>query len=294
MELKTFFFSASCIFFLPAAALSQEAEEDAYGGFWERPETGSPNNVKSSAKDWRSGWAFSVSAGTLISPAYLGADEYQVSVFPNLSVQYEDLFFASLEGVGFNLIRQNGFRAGPIARYDFGRDEDGSNPLGFGGETDDLKGFGDVDGTVELGGFVEYSYRQFSARVELRQGVGGHEGLVGEAGLKYGNSFSAFGRPVFFELGPEITFADDTYNSAFFDVSAAQSAASGLSEFDAGGGVNTYGFHASLVVPLTDKVSLIGFGGVDQLTGDIADSSLVRERGSETQGIAGIMLNYRF
>ena len=206
----------------------------------------------------------------------------------------ETCFFASLEGVGFNLLNQNGFRAGPIAKYDFGRDEEGSNPLGFGNDSDDLKGLGDVDGTVELGGFFEYTFRQFSAKVELRQGVGGHEGLVGEVEVKYNNTFSAFGRPFYYSLGPEISFADENYNSAFFDVSAGQSAASGLSQYDAGAGINTVGFHAALVVPVTEKVSLIGFGGVDQLVGDIADSSLVQERGSETQGVFGVMLNYRF
>lgn len=240
------------------------------------------------------GWQFSIAAGTLISPAYLGADDYQISAFPNFSVQYRDLFFASLEGAGFNLLNQNGFRAGPIAKYDFGRSEDGSNPLGFGSDSNDLKGLGDVDGTVELGGFFEYTFRQFSAKVELRQGLGGHDGLVGEAQIKYYNTIDLAGRPIIYSLGPEISFADESFNSAFFDVNASQSAASGLTQYDAGAGINTIGFHASLVVPVTERVSLIGFGGIDQLVGDIADSSLVQERGSETQGVFGVMLNYRF
>ena len=29
----------------------------------------------------------------------------------------------------------------------------------------------DVDGTVEVGGFVEYTYRPFTLKVELRQGI---------------------------------------------------------------------------------------------------------------------------
>lgn len=240
------------------------------------------------------GWQVSLSAGAVYNPIYLGDDDYQISVFPNLTVQYDDLLTASIQGIEVNAINSDGFKAGPVARFNFGRDEDGGNPLGLGGGTDDLIGLGDVDFTVELGGFAEYSAGNFSAKVELRQGVNGHEGFVGDAELKYGSTFDAFGRTGFFSLGPEMAFGDKKFNSAFFDVNAAQSIASGLSQYDAGGGINSYGFHGSVVVPVSDRFSVIGFAGYDQLSGDIADSSLVQERGSEDQAIAGIMLNYRF
>lgn len=240
------------------------------------------------------GWQVSLSAGAVYNPIYLGDDDYQISVFPNLTVQYDDLLTASIQGIEVNAINSDGFKAGPVARFNFGRDEDGGNPLGLGGGTDDLIGLGDVDFTVELGGFAEYSVGNFSAKVELRQGVNGHEGFVGDAELKYGSTFDAFGRTGFFSLGPEMAFGDKKFNSAFFDVNAAQSIASGLSQYDAGGGINSYGFHGSVVVPISDRFSVIGFAGYDQLSGDIADSSLVQERGSEDQAIAGIMLNYRF
>ncbi|QTD57342.1 MipA/OmpV family protein [Parasphingorhabdus cellanae] len=240
------------------------------------------------------GWQVSLSAGALYNPIYLGDDDYQVSVFPNLIVQYDDLLTASIQGIEVNAINSNGFKAGPVARFNFGRDEDGGNPLGLGDGTDDLIGLGDVDFTVELGGFAQYSIGNFSAKAELRQGVNGHKGLVGDAELKYGSTFDALGRTGSFSLGPRITFGDKKYNSAFFDVNAAQSIASGLSQYDAGSGMNSYGFHGSVVVPVSDRISVTGFAGYDRLSGDIADSSLVQERGSEDQGMAGIMLSYRF
>ena len=137
--------------------------------------------------------------------------------------------------------------------------------------------------------------QQFSARLELRQGVdGGHDGLYGEPELKYNGSFEIGQAPIFFSVGPVITFGDDAYNSTFFDVSAAQSAASGLSQFDAGGGINSYGLHASAVLPLSESTSLVGFVNYDQLAGDIADSSIVQERGSENQTTVGLLLSYSF
>ncbi|MEM7058615.1 MAG: MipA/OmpV family protein [Pseudomonadota bacterium] len=241
-------------------------------------------------------WSFSVGLGTVYAPTYLGDDVGQLSFAPNLSVKYGDTFFASLgEGIGYNVINSGGWRVGPVVKYHFGRDEDGDNLFAVtGDDTQDLVGLGDVDGTVELGGFVEYSIMDFTGKVELRQGVGGHEGFIGEAEVKYGTVFGLFGQQAIFSFGPEVAFGDGNYNSAFFDVNAVQSAASGLPVFDAGGGLISYGIGGSLVVPVTDSVSVISFASYDQLTGDVADSSLVRLRGSENQSTLGMFLNYSF
>lgn len=242
-----------------------------------------------------SNWAFVASAGVLASPTYLGDDDTQISIVPNLRVEYRDRLVLGLGGIEYSAIKTEHFRAGPVFRYDFGRDEDGSNPFAISGnDTTDLIGLGDIDGTAELGGFAEYTYNSFSAMVEVRQGVGGHEGLRGEAQVKYNAMFDLGGKDAFLSLGPSVTYGDDDYNSTFFDITAAQSAASGLSEFDADGGLNTVGFEATLFRPLTDKVSVALFADYEQLLGDIADSSLVQERGSENQFTGGVFLNYRF
>lgn len=242
------------------------------------------------------GWEVTVMAGTVLTPTYLGDDEYQVVAFPNVRVTYSDRFFASLgEGIGYNVINGNGWRIGPLVKYNFGRDEDGSNPLSLSGDdTKDLIGLGDVDPTAEIGGFVEYEHGPFKGKVELRFGAGGHEGFIGEAEVKYSGMHYIGQLPIIYSLGPKIVFGDDKYNSAFFDVNAQQSAASGLSQFDAGAGLISFGIHGSLAVPLSDKMAIVGFAGYDQLTGDVGDSSLVRERGSKDQGSVGILMSYKF
>jgi len=242
------------------------------------------------------GWEISVMAGGLYVPTYLGDDDYQLLAVPSISAKYKDLFFASIfEGIGYNLVNNDSWRIGPVANYDFGRDESGDDPLAVNGDdTDDLDGLGDIDDTFEVGAFAEYRSSQYSAKLEIRQGLDGHEGLIAEAELKYAGRFMAFERPVFYSFGPEIVYGDDDYNSVFYDVNASQSAASGLTQFDADAGVISYGLHVSAVIPLTHNTSIIGLAGYDQLVEDAADSSLVKERGSKNQGIIGILVSYKF
>lgn len=242
------------------------------------------------------GWQFTVGPGVIYAPSYLGDDEYRARIVPNVSIKYEDQFFASIrEGIGYNVIRSDGWLAGPVVKYDFGRDEDGSSMFAVtGSDTDDLRGLGDVDGTVELGGFVKYNRNFWSGSLELRQGVGGHEGLIGDLGVSYSRRIELLGMPAMFSVGPKLTVASDNYTSAYFDVNATQSARSGLAVYDAEGGIVSYGLQGTFVVPLSQSVRLVTFGGIKRLGDEIADSSLVRTRGSDIQASLGASLNYTF
>jgi outer membrane protein len=251
-------------------------------------------NGRHGAQD--AGWGVTAGAGVLVAPSYLGDDEYQFMAVPNVRVTYDDKFFASLrEGAGYNYLINKNWRVGPLARYDFGRDEDGDSTFRIGGEnSNDLRGLGDVDGTVELGGFVEYSMQPLSAKVELLQGVGGHEGLIGSAEIKYSGRAQLQQNAIMYAFGPEIEFADSNYHEAYFSVNASQSAASGLDQYDADGGILSYGIGASAIMPITDRVSTILFANYKKLGDEAAHSSLVEERGSEHQGTAGLFINYSF
>lgn len=243
------------------------------------------------------GLEVTISGGIVSAPSYLGDDDYQTSVFPNITLRYGDRLEASLRGIEYTAVVGDGWKVGGILGYDSGREEDpdASDFMISGEVSTDLIGLGDVDGTIEVGGFFEYEAGPFAAKLDLRQGIdGGHDGLHGEASVSYRGKFEGMAMPVFFGVGPKITFGDDAYNSAYFDVSAAQSAASGISEYDAGGGINSYGLSANVMVPLSAQTSLIGFVDYEQLTGDVGDSSIVQERGSQDQVRAGVFLNYTF
>jgi len=243
------------------------------------------------------GWKLTLGFGLLASPKYYGDDDYQISPLPGIRVNYGDIFFASVnEGIGFNLIRSGNLRAGPILRYDFGRDDDGSSFFRIsGGGTDDLVGLGDVDGTIELGGFVEYSLSQFEAYMEIRQGLdGGHDGVIGSARVDYKTTLRGFGPPAFFSVGPTVRFASSGYTGAYFDVNAVQSAASGLAVYDAGGGIVSYGLSAALTIPVSQTAAITAIASYDVLSGDVGDSSLVQQRGSRNQARFGVFTGFQF
>lgn len=241
------------------------------------------------------GWDVSLSAGAVVSPTYLGDDSYQISAFPNINVSYGNSFSLSLAGAEYSVYRDKNFRFAPVARFNFGRDEEGANPLCFVcNDTEELIGLREVDFTVELGGLAEYTFGDFAASLEVRQGINGHEGLIGEAGLSYSASANLLGKTGFFSFGPTLSFADTKYFDAFFSVSAAESLASGLTAYNAEGGLLSYGLRASMFLPFDDRFSLVSFGEFERLTGDAANSSLVVERGSPNQALFGLALNYNF
>lgn len=245
----------------------------------------------------KEGWNVTLGAGAIYKPAFVGSKDYQAMAFPDIKVEYGDVFFASVfEGIGYNVINTDTWRAGAIAKFDFGRAEDDDNFFRVAGDkTKALRGLGDVDETVELGGFLEYSLGSFSAMVELRQGVGGHEGLVGEVGLNYmGSIEQSGGEPIRYFLGPRATFADAKYNNAFFGIDQTQSSNSGLAEYDADAGLVSYGLGGFAMMAISEAISLGVFGGYDRLAGEAADSPLVTERGEENQFTSGVRVSYEF
>ncbi len=240
-------------------------------------------------------WTISAGAASLYAPAFTGSKDYNLSVMPDLRVQYKDRLFASVpEGLGYNVVTrapgQNGWKIGPLAKVEFGRDEDGENAFTLDGGTNALRGMGDIDATLEVGGFVDYRWGVVQSRLELRQGFGGHEGFVADANLNYADNVG----PVRFSVGPRLTYASQDYNQTYFGINAAQSAGTGLAQYNADGGLVSYGFGAFAMMPLAQALSLTAFGGYDWLGDEAADSPLVRQRGDDQQLSLGLGLSYRF
>ncbi len=242
------------------------------------------------------GWSFSAGAGLIYTPTYYGDDESQLSAMPNFRVSYGERFYASLgEGIGYNLVNHKGFTAGPVMKYNFGRSEDGSNPFALTGEdSDDLRGLGDVDGAVELGVSLGYDHAPLRIKVEARHAVGGHEGFVGDASVHYADRTNIYGQSVIFAIGPELSYTDSNFNKAYFGVNRAQSAASGLAEYDADEATVSYGIGGNIMIPHNAHIATMAFARYSRLGATIADSSLILERGSEHQASFGVLVNYSF
>jgi hypothetical protein len=170
--------------------------------------------------------------------------------------------------------------AGPFLRYRFGRD-DVEDAL-----VDRLP---DVDPAVELGAFLSLGTpvtifgvedpTLLSGRVALAQDVAdGHGGLVGEIS-------AGFTRPVTerFRLagGVSATWSSEDYMEAYFGVTPAGSAASGLPVFSPGAALSFVGVNLAGTYSITESWSVSLIGGVGTLLGDAADSPVVADRGSE-------------
>jgi MipA family protein len=238
------------------------------------------------------GWNLNLGAGIMYQPAFTGSDEYQTLIIPYVKLEYADRFFAApFEGTGYNFINTDSWRAGPLLKFDFGRNEDGSNPFLISGkETKALAGMGDVDFTPELGGFLEYNLGPLSYSLEILQGIGGHEGLVAETSL---NLMIPAG-PVMMMVGPRITFGDATYNNAFFGINPTQSAKTGLAEYSASSGMVSYGLNMFAMTPISDSVSLVFMATYDQLGSEATESPLIKERGEERVFEGRLIISYEF
>ncbi|MBY0563269.1 MAG: MipA/OmpV family protein [Hyphomonadaceae bacterium] len=254
-----------------------------------------PNAAAQEAAD--DGWRVTIGAGALYAPSYEGDDDYRFSALPSIEVEYDDVFFASVQnGVGYRIINTPTLRAGPIARLKFSRDEDGSQTFAVSGEdTDDLRGLGDVDASFELGGFMEFELGPVTLGAEARQAVSGHDGFVADLSAELSNRSVVLGQNVMFSIGPRARLVSDAYSETYFGVNSAQSAASGLPVYEAGGGLHSYGIGASVIAPLSQdrRWALVGIAGLDRLSGDAGESPLVQQRGAEEQFTLGLLLSRR-
>ena len=241
------------------------------------------------------GWTMTVGVAPVFGMAWQGSKDTALSIFPDLRVNYKDTLFLSVQdGLGWNAVNQDGWKAGPIVRARFGRNEDdGGSPFLIAGGSDALRGMGDVDIAGEAGGFVEKrlgAKKQWRLRAEVRQGFGGHEGVVGDVLAQY----SGRSGKVIYAVGPRATFASGDFMRTYYGVDGAQAARTGLAVSRPDGGLVSYGMGASLIRPLDRKRAVAVFAGVDRLGGEPAGSSLIRERGQRTQFSIGLGYSYRF
>jgi MipA family protein len=237
-----------------------------------------------SAQDEGGGYTITLGAGAQTYPKYPGADSYGINPLPIFGWRREGSpmpFEAPDDGIGPGILgRDSAFNFGPALRFQNKRDED-----------DVGAPVGDVGFTVEVGGFVElFPSDNFRIRAEVRQGLGGHEGLVGDLGADFvvrdENSY-------IFSIGPRLRWADNDYHDAYFGV-PAPIPASGLAAYNPNGGIYAFGAVAGLTHKLGRNWGVQAYVGYDRLVGDAADSPIVRAFGSRDQfsGGAGLFIEF--
>lgn len=236
------------------------------------------------------GYSFGIGGSIGIKPKYEGSNEYETYGFPLIVPELSDanspfagrVKFRGLDDVRFRAFEAGGFELGPLAGYAFGREEE-DGPL--------LRGLGDVDGGLVLGGYVGYRLGIALFDVSYHQIVtGDDDGYQVRLGAEVESKVTSRST-VTARVGT--TFADDTYMSSYFGVSTLQAANSlaGLPEYNAQAGIKDVHFALATVTELTDRWKLRVGGKYSRLLGDAADSPVVE---TKNQFSAIVGLTYRF
>lgn len=236
---------------------------------------------------WFSGdWYLKVGAAGFTAPKFEGDDTYKIAFSPIISLGKagDDPRYSSRnDAISLGLIDNGAFRAGIAGRFVMPRDSRDSS---------DLKGLDDVKFGVEVGGFAEfYPMDWIRVRGEVRRGFRAHEGVVADVAV---DAFADITPEVRVSGGPRISFASSEYFDAYYGVTPAESAASGLAPYSPGSGVKSVGVGGAIDWKTTDKLTTSVFGEYARLAGPAAESSLVEQRGSKNQFLFGVSATYRF
>lgn len=239
----------------------------------------------------RSPWSAHIALGGGIMPEFPGSKDYRAMPLALGRLAYRDYY---IEVVGprakINVIPGGLVEAGPLLAYDSGRDHDIKNRR--------LRLLPKVNSTVEVGGFAKLNLKrlllqndQLSFGVEFAKASEGHEGYTANLQASYGIQFS---RAFFMSLDAEMQFADKKYSNAYFGVTPAGAAATGLSTFTASSGVTMAEMGLSARYAFSPNWGVTGRVAYGRLLGDAAKSPIVKREGSENQLTGGLAVLYRF
>jgi outer membrane protein len=221
-----------------------------------------------------------------VAPKYEGSKDYEVRGAPFIAPAGLEssgrVQFRGPDDLRFRLIENYGFEAGPLAGWRFDRDDN---------DAFRLRGLGDVDGGLVLGGYAAYNFGAFKPFVSYHHGVTGDDtGALVRFGAEAKTPFAG---GVTLTATAGATYADDEYMDAYFSVNGAQSAASvaNLGVYDAEAGIKDVFVGFTGDVPLSGPWSLKLSGRYSRLLEDAADSPIVED---ENQFFGGLGLSYRF
>jgi outer membrane scaffolding protein for murein synthesis (MipA/OmpV family) len=221
-------------------------------------------------------------AGAVVEaqPDYEGAHRFRLQPGLVAEVRYKDLAFASTaEGIGVNLLRHKGRRAGVAITYDIGRDAD---------QDDALSGMGDLKPAAEGKLFAEVVFFPVVLRADARKSFGGGGGWTGDLSAYLPVAGNA---KYFVMVGPSVTLADSTSMRRSFGVDAGQSVRSGHAEYVPGGGLRDTRFGADASWFFGKRWMIDATGAAQWLLGDASESPLVERT---QQYVLALSLTYRW
>jgi outer membrane protein len=231
-------------------------------------------------------WTVMVGLGGEYKPDFEGANRSMLSPVPIFSIRRAgstEQFRGPRDSASIALIDFGDLRAGPAGKFVSSRKASSYS---------ELNGLGDVKTAVELGGFVEYyPVDWFRTRGELRQGFGGHNGVVADLSA---DVIVPVVQRFTVSFGPRFTWESTKAAAPYFGIDAVQAMATGLPAFDAKGGAHSVGAGAQVSYRINPQWEVHAYVEYERLLGDAAKSPLVIARGSPNQTTFGIGASYAF
>ncbi|WP_459465110.1 MipA/OmpV family protein [Rhizobium sp. No.120] len=231
-------------------------------------------------------WTIKIGADMAMQPTFPGAKSWSFAPSPILSIHKAgspDGFSSPFDSPSITLFDFGRFQAGPAMKYDPGRSSSSDTAL---------RGLRDVGATVEIGAFAQFFPTDwFRARVEVREGLGGHKGVTGE--------FSADGiLPLTDRLtisgGPRFSIRSSAAEQPFFDVSSSESLRSGLPTYRVNGSTETVGLGGQISYKIDSRWEIHSSIEYGHMFGSAAGSPLIKQRGSADRLTIGVGLSYAF
>ncbi len=231
------------------------------------------------------GYIVTVGARAISAPPYEGSDINVVRPAAIFNVRPEDRpyrFTPPDGGTTFALFDSDHFSIGPMARFRYKRKSTG-----------DLTGLRELKWAAEPGAFVDiYPVKWMRLRGEARHGVGGHKGLVADAGV----DLIYTGQKWDFSFGGRTGWGDKEYIDDYFGVTAleAQRSPKITRAYSPEGGRRYAGLELAAAYNVDRHIQIKGDIGYRRLAEKAADSPIVAVAGARDQYLGSIGVSYSF
>ncbi|MGO1246187.1 MAG: MipA/OmpV family protein [Oceanisphaera sp.] len=230
----------------------------------------------------QSPWGGSIGAGVMMTPDYLGSNDYTSRAVPDIELNYGDFAYLSWrDGLGVNLYQQQNWTISPFLGYHVGRDNEG-----------DISAFEKVDAGMTAGVRVSYQPSAWRYSIKAQAPVTGD--VDGYKVSLRADLQEQIAPKWYVGISPSLSYSSSAWTKDMFNVSARDSARSGLKQYQASEGYLRLGLTGNVSYQFAQRWTLTGVAGVTQLTGDAKDSPIVKQVGDATQVLTGVVLNYNF
>ncbi|HHP1264988.1 MipA/OmpV family protein [Enterobacter cloacae] len=233
------------------------------------------------AEEQRQGNVLTLGGGVDVGPRYSGSDKIRVSAAQVVDYSMANGFFiGTTRGIGYgNNVGNLDYSA--ALSYRTGRKDKDVSSDSISSGSDELRGMGEIKGSAIVIPGLGYKVTDW-LNLQLQAEVPVSERENGEA-VHFGLSSPLYTSPTnAVTLALTGSWGSDKYMQTYYGVNAAQSAASGFAQHDAGAGIYAWSMNLDWTRKLTSRWSVLASAGVTQLTGDAGDSPIVHRKTSPT------------